>query len=130
MPATGDPALGARLRELRKQAGLTQVELVARMKTAPRGRDGTWVSNVEGGRHMPTVRDVIELAAILGTTTDQILIGDHQPLDDERLLLFALRRATPQARRSLLASARAIAEEAAEYSVEDAPSPREGEATA
>lgn len=110
--ATGDPALGRRIRDARMRAGLSQEQLAERL-----GWTKQTYSSRERGQRMPSPLDVADIARTLGVTTDELLIGRPLvPNDDEQLLLFAYRHAAPQARRSMMASARAIAEESAEYS--------------
>lgn len=59
---------GRRIAELRKQKGLTQANLAARLS---RRRSQAWISNVESGRRNVAASDLFEIAAILEST-----IGD------------------------------------------------------
>lgn len=118
-PDTGDPQLGRRIREARERAGMTQDDVVSQMRAMPEGRDRRWLSNIERGKTSMRLPEVAELSRVLGVTTDALLIGERgQPSTDEDLVLYALRHAEPAARRLLLASARAIAEESGGYRVD------------
>ncbi len=57
------PALGARLRELRRRGGLSQEELAGRAHL-----HWTYLSDLERGRQTPTVDVVNRLARALGVT--------------------------------------------------------------
>lgn len=114
---TGDLERGARIRSARRRAGLTQRQLLERLPSAPPERDDTWISNIETGYRNPSVQDLAEICAALGVTTDSIVFGKTAPVptEDEALLVYAWRKAAPIARRLLMASARAIAEDPAPY---------------
>ena len=59
---------GARVKALRKQAGLTQAEVAAKLGIVPQS-----VTNYESGKIEPSIRNLISLAAVLGTSTDYLL---------------------------------------------------------
>lgn len=70
-------ALGARIRALRNERGLTQGELAgAKLSTG-------YVSRIESGGRRPTMKVLIELAERLGTTTHQLLHGIESSAYDE-----------------------------------------------
>lgn len=70
-------ALGARIRALRNERGLTQGELAG--KSLSTG----YVSRIESGGRRPTMKVLIELAERLGTTTGQLLHGIESSAYDE-----------------------------------------------
>lgn len=59
---------GARVKALRKQAGLTQAEVAEKLGIVPQS-----VTNYESGKIEPSIRNLISLAAVLGTSTDYLL---------------------------------------------------------
>ncbi len=61
----GDPRLGSRLKELRTQAGLTQVELAALA-----GVSRKTINTVENGVFVPSTILALSLAKALGTTVE------------------------------------------------------------
>lgn len=74
-PATNGHAidgakLGARLRELRLAAGLTQAELARRT-----GIHRPNIARVEAGRHTPSLETLARLAAAIGVPTTHVLHG-------------------------------------------------------
>ena len=80
--------LGARLRALRQQRGITQVELALAMRLTQSN-----VSAIERGVRGITIHQVVELARILRATTDEILgqasstaPKGTRPLKDRRFL--------------------------------------------
>ena len=60
--------LGARLRALRQQRGITQVELALAMRLTQSN-----ISAIERGARGITIHQVVELAKILSVSTDEIL---------------------------------------------------------
>lgn len=71
-PAGIDGAkLGARLRELRLAAGLTQAELARRT-----GIHRPNIARVEAGRHTPSLETLSRLAGAIGVSTTRVLSGD------------------------------------------------------
>lgn len=135
MAATGDRRLGERIRAARQRAGLTQGDLVERLPSAPPRRGDKWLSSIETGYRNATPQDVAEIARALNTTTDELLLDDAAPSPlapslspDESIVLFAYRHAAPQTRRSMLATARLVAEESEEYRADDPPAAGHAEA--
>lgn len=63
--------LGARLRELRLSAGLTQAELARRT-----GIHRPNIARVEAGRHTPSLETLSRLATAIGVPTTSVLTGD------------------------------------------------------
>ncbi|MCG8556044.1 MAG: helix-turn-helix domain-containing protein [Proteobacteria bacterium] len=63
--------LGARLRELRLQAGLTQAELARRT-----GIHRPNIARVEAGRHTPSLETLARLTSAIGVPTTRVLAGD------------------------------------------------------
>jgi transcriptional regulator with XRE-family HTH domain len=62
--------VGARIRDLRSNAGLSQTELEARS-----GISKARLSRYENGHVMPTVQTVDKIAAALGSTLSEFLRG-------------------------------------------------------
>jgi DNA-binding XRE family transcriptional regulator len=62
--------LGARLRELRLAAGLTQAELARRT-----GIHRPNIARVEAGRHTPSLETLARLANAIGVSTTQVLVS-------------------------------------------------------
>ncbi len=63
--------LGARLRELRLSAGLTQAELARRT-----GIHRPNIARVEAGRHTPSLETLARLATAIGVPTTRVLAAD------------------------------------------------------
>ncbi len=63
--------LGARLRELRLAAGLTQAELARRT-----GIHRPNIARVEAGRHTPSLETLARLASAIGVSTTAVLAGE------------------------------------------------------
>lgn len=61
--------LGEKLRYLRMQRQMTQVELAQQLGLARQG----YVSNLEAGRKAPSLDLVIQIADLFGVTTDYLL---------------------------------------------------------
>jgi transcriptional regulator with XRE-family HTH domain len=70
MPARGDYAqiFGARLRELRTAAGLTQRELAKRS-----GTSSAAISNFEAGNNAPTLGTLVKLAEALECNISELV---------------------------------------------------------
>ena len=62
--------LGARLRELRLAAGLTQAELARRT-----GIHRPNIARVEAGRHAPSLETLSRIASAIGVSTTQVLVS-------------------------------------------------------
>jgi transcriptional regulator with XRE-family HTH domain len=77
------PALGARIKELRKRAGISQEELASRA-----GMHWTYLSDLERGRQTPTLDMVNRLARGLDVTLAEFFA----PLDQRYRLRFRKRR--------------------------------------
>jgi DNA-binding XRE family transcriptional regulator len=69
--ALDGPRLGARLRALRKAAGLTQAELARRT-----GIHRPNIARVEAGRHTPSLETLGRLATAIGVPTTRVLTED------------------------------------------------------
>ena len=68
MAARSEPAFGVRLRELRRQQGLTQRELALRVHL-----DFTYLSKIENGADVPGEAAVDRLAEALQADRDELL---------------------------------------------------------
>jgi transcriptional regulator with XRE-family HTH domain len=83
--------LGTRLRALRQQRGITQVELALAMRLTQSN-----VSAIERGARGITIHQVVELAKILSVSTDEILgqpstpVGKTPPTMKDRRFLRRL----------------------------------------
>ena len=66
--------LGARIKELRKEFGLSQVELAARMEVTKQT-----ISNWENENIQPSVDMLVGLANVFNVTTDYLLGLDDVP---------------------------------------------------
>jgi transcriptional regulator with XRE-family HTH domain len=83
-PSTFNRALGARLRELREERGLSQRELGSRL-----GILQSKLSKYESGTHQPSLRTLVRMANLFAVSADYLLTGagtPAPPLRDERLL--------------------------------------------
>jgi transcriptional regulator with XRE-family HTH domain len=65
-------AIGARLREARAMAKLTQEDVAAEI-----GRTRQSVSAWEGARALPSLEEFCQLLICYGVTADQVLLGVH-----------------------------------------------------
>ncbi len=61
--------LGEKVRFLRTQRQITQVELAQRLGLARQG----YISNIEAGRKVPSLDVVVQIADLFGVTTDYLL---------------------------------------------------------
>jgi transcriptional regulator with XRE-family HTH domain len=77
------PALGARIKELRKRLGISQEELASRA-----GMHWTYLSDLERGRQTPTLDMLNRVARGLGVT----LAKFFAPLDESYRARFRTRR--------------------------------------
>jgi transcriptional regulator with XRE-family HTH domain len=68
------PALGARLKDLRTRAGISQEELASRA-----GMHWTYLSDLERGRQTPTLDMVNRLARAFGVTLAELFSPLNQP---------------------------------------------------
>ena len=66
--------LGARIKELRKEFGLSQVELAMRMEVTKQT-----ISNWENGNIQPSIDMLVGLANVFNVTTDYLLGLDDVP---------------------------------------------------
>lgn len=100
---------GNRLRQLRKEAGLTQQQLAERS-----GFNQDRISNYENGRRPMRLAEMRVLAREIGCTVADILDDQDNPdrlSDAERELLQAFRDSPNSAKSYLLATAQAVAEQ-------------------
>ena len=81
------PALGARIRELRRRLGVSQEELSDRAKL-----HWTYLSDLERGEQTPTLDVVNRLARALGVTLAEFFA----PFDQQYRLRFRKRRRDQQ----------------------------------
>ena len=68
------PALGARIKELRRELGISQEELASRA-----GLHWTYLSDLERGRQTPTLDVVNRLARALGVTLAKFFSPFDEP---------------------------------------------------
>lgn len=61
---------GAKLRALRHQRRLTQIELMRQLGLAGQG----YISNLEAGRKAPSLELVVQIADLFGVSTDYLLL--------------------------------------------------------
>lgn len=61
--------LGEKVRFLRAQRQITQVELAQRLGLARQG----YISNIEAGRKVPSLDVLVQIADLFGVTTDYLL---------------------------------------------------------
>ena len=66
--------LGTRIKELRKEFGLSQVDLAARMEVTKQT-----ISNWENGNIQPSIDMLVSLANVFNVTTDYLLGLDDVP---------------------------------------------------
>lgn len=76
--ATFAKELGARLRALRENRGLTQQQLGERLKAAP-----SRISRYESGGAVPEAETLVTLSAILEVTLDELILGRATSFDDD-----------------------------------------------
>ena len=80
---------GARIAALRRQAGMSQAQLAARL-----GVSASAVGMYEQGRREPSGDVLVELGRIFGVSVDYILTGTPSPQEEERLQQLLLDRIT------------------------------------
>ena len=87
--------LGARIAALRRDAGLSQAELAARLGVSPSA-----MGMYEQGRREPSAQLLVTLARELGVTTDFLLTGKPAaPAEADALTAMILSRVTTADRR-------------------------------
>lgn len=90
--------LGSRIREIRRDQGLRQTELAARVRTSQ-----STISQIEAGDRNPSYRMLVKLAAALGVKVGYVLgegsIGDLNPAEEAHFRQY--RGLTDDARRQL-----------------------------
>jgi transcriptional regulator with XRE-family HTH domain len=79
--------IGARIKLLRQQRGLTQVELGERLDMTQSN-----LSAIERGSRGVTVHQVVRIAKALGVSTDQILLAEKAPAPGRRPKKGLMRR--------------------------------------
>jgi transcriptional regulator with XRE-family HTH domain len=78
---------GARVRQVRKRKGITQVELAARLGVTQRG-----VSYYENEAQNPSIEIIERIAAALGVTKRQLLDDEPPPPNNERRPIRSLQK--------------------------------------
>ena len=68
-----DEALGARIRQLRSNANLTQVELAARL-----GMGQSTLSRLEDGSRSLSASDLIDISSALNLSVSELLADDSE----------------------------------------------------
>ena len=86
--------LGTRIKELRKEFGLSQVELAAQMEVTKQT-----ISNWENENIQPSIDMLVGLANVFNVTTDYLLTGIPAPDQEEALRKMLLNRITTADRR-------------------------------
>ena len=87
--------LGARIAALRRDAGLSQAELAARLGVSPSA-----MGMYEQGRREPSAQLLVTLARELGVTTEFLLTGNPAaPAEADALTAMILSRVTTADRR-------------------------------
>ena len=87
--------LGPRIAALRREAGLSQAELAARLGVSPSA-----MGMYEQGRREPSAQLLVALARELGVTTDFLLTGQvTAPVGTDALTAMILSRVTTADRR-------------------------------
>ena len=71
---------GARIAALRRQAGMSQAQLAARLGVSPSA-----VGMYEQGRREPSGDVLVELGKIFGVSVDYLLTGNPSPREEEQL---------------------------------------------
>ena len=87
--------LGPRIAALRRQAGLSQAELAAKLQVSPSA-----MGMYEQGRREPPAEVLVALARVLGVSTDFLLTGQASaPVEADALTAMLLSRVTTADRR-------------------------------
>jgi transcriptional regulator with XRE-family HTH domain len=90
--------LGLRIREVRTEHGLTQGELAERV-----GFRSSYISQVENGGKGTTLDTLAAIAAVLGMTLSELMLGiDHPVPDGFERLSIALAGQSPARQQILL----------------------------
>lgn len=101
--------IGVRIRTAREKAGLSQRELGDRV-----GLSHVGLGDLERGKNLANIAHLIELSSVLGRSVEHFLGIDNGLTDEEDELVTLFRSIDDQRlRRSLLASARLLAEDVA-----------------
>ena len=79
--------MGSRIARLRKEQGLTQVELGAKTDLSQ-----VLISDYERGRLQPSPNTIIKLAQVLGVSTDELLGVNGIAVPAKKLSLKSIRR--------------------------------------
>ena len=75
---------GPRIKALRKEKGLTQEQVVAKMQLSGIQIDQKAISRLESGDRVITDYELMRLAEILGTSVDQIIRDSLYSAEDEQ----------------------------------------------
>lgn len=71
--------LGKKIRQLREQVDISQVELALILGLSPKSKG--FISEIERGKKLPNVEIVLQIAERFGVTTDYLL-RDELPLQE------------------------------------------------
>ena len=111
-PATSN--LPARLRQLRTEAALTQRELAERS-----GLSLEFISRIERGIASPSLDAFLRFCSILQCTPNDLLVGDPEHDEAEKLLRLLQHSSADTARRAIHAAEAVIAYERSERGDDD-----------
>lgn len=75
---------GKRVRILREDKGLSQVQLAAEMERFGVSINNSFISRIEKSSANPSMEVLVALAKALGTTTDYLLLLSDNPFPDEQ----------------------------------------------
>lgn len=96
--------IGKRIKELRKQLGITQLDISEKC-----GISSGNLSNIENGRVLPSANALVDLSNILNCTTDYILKGQSTTNEsaivfnnEETILLQSYRKLSSKDRKEIL----------------------------
>lgn len=81
--AGGPEGVGARIKALREQAGMTQGDLAAAMRARGHHWNQPRVSQIEAGRRLFPITTVRSLAAVLGAPADDFIPYHTVTMEDE-----------------------------------------------
>ena len=76
-------AMGARVRECRKQLDMTQGELARQVNVTP-----SFIGHIERGENKASAETIVALSSALRTSTDWRLLGRDNHCDWQRCALF------------------------------------------